>query len=77
MNQTPVATFRKGEQVRYIGQNAEYGNVGTVRTMEAWGGEVKVDTCFPARGKRCGFRRLIAPENLERVEKGAAASVAA
>jgi hypothetical protein len=66
-NETEDDTFRKGEQVRYIGQNAEHGTIGTVRTTDVIGGEIKVDTCFPARGKRCGYRRLIAPQNLERL----------
>ncbi len=65
--------FRRNDQVRYIGDNAHYGFVGTVRAIEEMlDGEVRIDVCFSLGSKRCGFRRLVAPENLEKVETTAA-----
>jgi hypothetical protein len=67
---TPTATdFKRGDLVRYIGDNAHHGMVGTVRGLDTWiPGEVKVDVDFHAAPGGRKIRKIVAPENLEKLE---------
>lgn len=71
-----AADFARGDRVRYIGDNAHRGLVGTVRGLDTWTGETKVDVDFDTSGRdmKTGRRRLVrkivAPENLERLDGG-------
>jgi len=75
MPSTLTATdFKRGDRVRYIGENAHKGLIGTVRGIDTWiPGEIKVDVDFEdgrdmASGRRRLIRKIVAPENLEKLE---------
>lgn len=66
---TPLAAadFTRGDQVIYIGDNAHHGLYGTVRGIDRWTGEDKVDVDLYLRNGR-KIRKIVAPESLEKIE---------
>ena len=72
MNEQTVP-FRKGDKVRYIGDNAHYGFEGNVRRLETLGGAVKVDTELQCPRTKRWIRRPIDPMNLEHLTGSEAA----
>lgn len=72
MNEQTVP-FRKGDKVRYIGDNGHYGFEGKVRRLELLGGQVKADTELrdPQTGR--WIRRPIDPANLQHLDESEAA----
>jgi hypothetical protein len=61
-----AASFKRGDRVRYIGDNAHKGLEGRVRGIDRWTGEDKVDVELEIGRK--GVRKIVAPENLEKIE---------
>ena len=63
-------TFKRGDRVRYIGDTAFKGVEGRVRGIDRWG-EERVDVDLETRtrhGNRLRVvRKLVAPENLEKI----------
>lgn len=73
---TPAITFKRGDRVRYIGPNVFYGCEGRVRGIDRYTGEEKVDVDLETRAQTAPrgriVRKIVAPENLEKIERAEA-----